>query len=167
MLEPSASKARIDLTDVLASDLSGAGGGAAGEDLEALADVDDGRARDGGRAVGEGDAVEVDEVDEGAAGAEVLDDPLGVVLAELVGLGGEGVGDGLARSGVLEGDRTGLQAARLGSHDDGVASGDGEAGEGVGIVGVPLVPGVYKRNCISQRLRKYLLLTHAWARPDG
>lgn len=43
---------------------------------------------------------------------------------------------------VLEGDGAGFQRGRRGSHDDGVACRDGEAGKGVGVVGVPLVPSI-------------------------
>lgn len=77
------------LTNVVADDLGGAGGGARSEDTSGLADVDDGGARDGRGAVSESDRVEIDKVDEGAARGEVLDDPLGVVLAQLIGLCGE------------------------------------------------------------------------------
>lgn len=131
-----------NLTGVVAGDLGGARGRAAGQDRAGLADVHDGGARDGGRAVGEGDAVEVGEGHEAQAGLEVLNDPLGVVLAELVGLGREAVGDRLAGGGVLQSDGAGLLGGGIDAHDDGVALGDGEAGEGVGVVGVPLVPGI-------------------------
>jgi hypothetical protein len=100
--------------NVAAGDGAGARGAAGGEDGAALLDVEDagagdadgGAGLDGGGA-GEGDGVEVGEGDEGAAGLVVLDDPLGVVLAELVALVAERVRDALARRQVLERRRAG------------------------------------------------------------
>lgn len=108
--------------DVAAGDGAGARGAAGGEDGAALLDVEDAGAgdADGGAALdggggGEGDGVEVGEGDERAARLVVLDDPLGVVLAQLVLLVAEGVGDALARGQVLErGSAGGLGGGGLG-----------------------------------------------------
>ncbi|KAI3338316.1 hypothetical protein F4824DRAFT_93166 [Ustulina deusta] len=107
--------------DVVAGDGVGARGAAVGQDGAALLDVDDGGAGDAdggaaldGRGAGEGDAVEVGEGHERAARLVVLDDPLGVVLAQLAALAAEGVRDRLARRQVLEGgDAGGLGGGRL------------------------------------------------------
>lgn len=112
------------LTGVITGNLSGARGGAASEDRTALADVDDGGSRNRGRAARESDGVEVNKVDQRATRRKVLDNPLCIVLAERIRLGREGVRDGLSGGLVLEGDRTGLQCAGSGSHDNRVTSRD-------------------------------------------
>lgn len=95
--------------DVVAGDGAAARGAAVGEDGAALLDVEDAGAGDAdggaaldGRGAGEGDGVEVGEGHERAARLVVLDDPLGVVLAELARLAAERVRDALARRQVLE-----------------------------------------------------------------
>lgn len=111
--------------------------------------------------IGESDAAEVDEGDEGGALLEVLDDPLGVGLAE-VALGtlvGERVGHGLTGGEVLDvslgeyeymhntdgSERISLTDTAGGAvcghgDEDVVACGEANAAEVVGVVGVPLVP---------------------------
>ena len=125
----------------------GRGGRAGGEDLVALLDVDDssaGRANRAGRRgrgrAGEGDSAEVSEGNEAAVGLEVLNDPLGIVLAER-GLAGEGVGDGRALRVVLDGGSAAGLGGGLHGGGDGVASREADAREVVGVVGVPLIPG--------------------------
>lgn len=132
----------VPLTNVVTSDLSRARSRARRQHRARLADINDRRAGHGWRAVGERDTVKVDKGNQAAAARKVLDDPLGVVLAQLVRLGRERVRDGLAGGLVLEGDGTGFHGACIGGHGDGVAGGNRKAGEGVGIVRVPLVPGV-------------------------
>ena len=134
----------------------GDGNGAAagrnrGQDLAALLDVNDRGARrgDGGArdsasgGAGECDGTKVGEGYEGArattARLEVLDDPLGVVLAETCG-GGEGGGDGLALGVVHDRERALGGARGGGGQGDGVTSGEGDAAEVIGVVGVVLVP---------------------------
>lgn len=106
---------------------SGRGGGAAGA---------------GGGGAGEDDGAEVSEGDLAAVLLEGLDDPLGVGLAEGGGGAGEGVGDCLAGGEVLKSGNTLGLGGGVDGHLDLVADGDGEAGEAVGVVGDPLVPGV-------------------------
>lgn len=83
---------------------------------------------------------EIRKRDHGVAALKVPDDPLRVLLAERGGRG-EGRGDGLALGGV--GDDGGPGGRARGGHGqcDGVARAEGDAGEGVGVVRVPLVPG--------------------------
>lgn len=116
---------------------SGARGAARGVDGAGLADVNDGgiiTSIDSGAGalgsvgIGELDRVEVGEGNQGQTLLEVLNNPLGVVLAQ-VGLGGggrKGVGHGLAGGGVLEGGGTGAGAGGLDGHGDGVTSRDVE-----------------------------------------
>ena len=150
-------------------------GGDGGQHGAALLDVDEGGARgaDGaargarGRA-GELDGAEVGEGHEGAALLEVLDDPLGVVLAER-GLAGERVRDGLARAHVRDLRRAAGLGRRGDGDGDGVAGGEGDAREVVGVVGVPLVPGCAAMTLARSRSREPWVLTivgHARAR-DG
>lgn len=121
---------------------------AGGEHLAALFDVDERRARraDGRaaarrrRRAGEGDGAKVGEGDERAAGLEVLDDPLRVVLAERR-LARERVRHGLALRLVRDRRRAAGLRGRCDGHGDGVARGEGDTGEVVRVVGVPLVPG--------------------------
>lgn len=129
----------------------GARGSAGGLDVaeETRAHVDDGRAGGvdggaglGGLGVGELEGAVVGKGDERAALLKVLDDPLGVVLAELVDLGAEGVGDRVTGSQVLDGGGTGLLAGRLDGGLDRVTGGDVQGSEVDGGVGVPLVPGI-------------------------
>ena len=71
---------------------------------------------------------------------EVLNDPLGVVLAER-GLAGEGVRDGRALRVVLDrGSAASLGSGRHGG-GDGVPGREADTREVVGVVGVPLIPG--------------------------
>lgn len=130
------------LTDVVTGDLRSPGSRARRQDRARLADINDGGARHGRRAVGEGDAVKVHKGDQAAARREVLDDPLGVVLAQLVRLGRERVRDRLAGRRVLERHGARADGAGVGRHHDAIARRDGEAREGVRVVRVPLVPGV-------------------------
>lgn len=100
----------------------------------------------GGTGISESDSVKGRErskrlgsaVDDG----EVLNDPLGVGLAEraLNLAGGESVGDGLAVGLVGDGGDTAGCAGGLNAHLDGVTGRDVDAGEVVGVVGNPLVP---------------------------
>lgn len=77
---------------------------------------------------------------------EVLNDPLGVGLAEgaLNLARGKSVGHGLTVGLVGDGSNTAGGACGLNAHLDGVASRDVNAGEVVGIVGNPLVPGIVR-----------------------
>lgn len=102
-------------SDVIAGDAAATRGAAIGEDGAALLDVDDGGAGDAdggaaldGRGAGEGDRVEVGKSHERPARLVVLDDPLGVVLAQLVALVAEAVRHGLARGQVLQRSYAGL-----------------------------------------------------------
>ena len=118
-----------------------------GEDLVVLLDVDDGRttrtdartADSAGGGAREGDSAEVGEGHESAVRAEVLYDPLRVVLAQR-GLARECVRDRLA-VGVV-GDLDGAARRRGGGDADGdlVPRGEADAGEVVRVVGEPLVP---------------------------
>lgn len=125
----------VALTNVLDGD-GGVGGRGAGQDLAVLLNVYDSSAggsdrtsAGGGLGAGEGDLAEVGEVHEGAAGLEVLDDPLGVELLQSVGLAGEGVGDGLSRGDVLDDSLASGLAGGGDGHGDGVTGRDGDAAE--------------------------------------
>lgn len=84
----------------------------------------------------------VGEADQGATLLKVLNDPLGVVLAQGVPLAGEGVGDALASGQVLDGGSSGGLAGSNNGALDRVSSRYGDAAEVNGRVGVPLVPGI-------------------------
>lgn len=136
-----------------------AGGRAAGVDSAGLADVDDGARSsfDGGTGrlgsvgLGELDGVEVGEGHQGETLLEVLNDPLSIILAKVTLAAGPCVVDGLAGGGVLNGGSTSGGGGGLNGHDDGVTSGDVH-GEVVGVVGVPLIPGlVSSKQQIAQR----------------
>ena len=71
---------------------------------------------------------------------KVLDDPLSVLLAKSSGRG-EGLGDGLASRKVLNDGCSGLGGGSSDGELDLVAGLDGDAGEIVGVVGVPFIPG--------------------------
>lgn len=129
------------LTSVLASD-GLAGGGARGVDSTALADVDDGgvgASLDGGPAglgsvcVGELDRAEVGKRNQGETLLKVLNDPLGIILAQVALSTGEGVGDRLSSGGVLKCSSALASGSRLNGHDDGVTGGDVKV-EIVGII---------------------------------
>lgn len=126
----------------------GAAGSAGRLDLKGSTHVDDGGAGGvdgstvlGGRGTSELERAVVGEADQGVTLLKVLDDPLGVVLAQRVDLSGEGVGHGDTGSQVLDDGSAGLQAGGSDGALDGVAGRDGDAGEVNGHVGVPLVPG--------------------------
>lgn len=92
--------------------------------------------------IGEGDSSKVGERNESAVLLKVLDDPLGVGLAQSAcSATREGVRHRLAGSEVV--DRGGAGGGRCGVHGyfDHVSGGDGDALEIVGILRVPLVPG--------------------------
>lgn len=131
---------------ISASDLGGRGG-AAGQDLVVLLNVDNGgigggsgnAINDSGR-VGEGDGTEVGKGDQLAGGVallKVLHDPLGVILAErAIGHAGEGLLDGGTGSQVLDSGGAASLACRNDGHLDGVTRGDGDAREVVYMVGL-------------------------------
>lgn len=132
------------LLDVGASDALSAGR-ARGKDLAALAQVDDGGAGDAlavDSGILKGDGAKVGKGDEAAALLKILDDPLGIGLAKGGRGGCEAVRDGLASGLVL--DHGGASLLARGGHGDGdlVAGLHGDAGEIVGDLGVPLIPGV-------------------------
>ena len=115
--------------DVFAGDTGRAGGRAVSQGLAVLLDVDDSGATDTNaaaaalsRGTGEADSAEVSKLDHGAALLEVLNDPLGVGLAE-ISLGAlvlERVRHLLAGGVVLDGcSACGLAGGRD-SHGDGV-----------------------------------------------
>lgn len=124
---------------ISASDLGG-GGRAAGEDLVVLLDIDNGRVgggsgnaiNDSGR-VGEGDGTKVGKWDQLAGGVaflKVLDDPLGVILAErAIGHAGEGLLHSGTGGQVLDSRSAASLACRDDGHLDGVTRGDGYARE--------------------------------------
>lgn len=121
-----------------------------GQDLTALLDIHDSRARwANSRAardslgIGERHSSEVGEGNQGAAALEVLNNPLSVGLAEISIIDtGELVGDRCARSEVFDDSRAGVLGLSSHSELDHISSGDGDAGEIVGIIRVPLVPGI-------------------------
>lgn len=125
----------------------GGSGGDRGQHL-VLLNIDEGGARGadsaagggGGLSIGEGDAPEVSKSDQRGALLEVLDDPLCVLFAESRA-GRDRLAHGLARGFVLNDGGAGLGAG--GSDGDGnlVTGAEGDAGEVVGVVGVPLIPG--------------------------
>lgn len=97
----------------------------------------------GSLSTGEGDSAEVSKRHQRPVGLKVLDDPLGIVLAQVaVHTTSEGVSDSLALGHVLDSRRASGLAGRINGDPDRVASGDGDAAEVVRVVGVPLVPGV-------------------------
>lgn len=112
-----------------------------GQNLAVLEDVDEGAAAgaDVARAavrvgVGEADGAEVGKGHQAAVVLlEVLDDPLGVDLAQGLGLRGEGVGDLGALGPVYDGSNAGCLGGGL--HRDGhdVADSERDAGEGVAV----------------------------------
>lgn len=136
--------------DVGASDGAGASR-ATGENLGTLLDIYDGSATNGnlgsprdGVSIREFDLAEISELDLGAARLEVLDNPFCIFLTKL-SLGAfprERVGDAFAGGHVLKGGSSSGLAGGLDSSLDGVASRDGDAGEIVGVVRVPLIPSV-------------------------
>lgn len=123
--------------------------GDGGEDGAAALNVNDGGilganglAARGGRGAGEGNSAEVGEGNKGVILLEVLDDPLGIVLAQItINTTGEGVGNGLASGDVVNGSSTGGLGGGVNSDLDHITGGDSEV-KVVGIVGVPLVPGI-------------------------
>jgi hypothetical protein len=131
--------------DVLDGEARG-GGGHGGLDGAALLDIDDGTVawalggtRAGGsNSVGEHDATEIGERNQGASLLEILNDPLGVLKAQSAGAS-EGLGDGLASGDVLNDSLAGLGAAGGNGGLDHISGGNGQ-GEIVGVVWVPLVP---------------------------
>lgn len=78
-----------------------------------------------------------------APALKVLNNPLGISLAQGPerALVAERVADALARGQVLDCGRAGREAGGFDGRADAVAGLDGEAGEGVAVVGVPFVPG--------------------------
>lgn len=137
------------LLDVFDSDAV-ARDGSLGEDGAVLLDVHDGgvrgtdsRAAAGGLSIGEGNGAEVSESNKGVTRLEVLNNPLGVGLAKVtLDVAAEGVADGLTSGQVLNGGATAALAGGLDSDLDLVTLGDGEAVKVVGVVGVPLIPGL-------------------------
>ena len=117
------------------------------DELVVLHDIDELRARranrrpahGAGRGARERDAPEVREGHEAIGGAEVLDDPLRIVLAQR-GLSREAVRDRLARRLVRDLRRAARGGGSGDGDGDGVARGEADPGEVVRVVGVPLVP---------------------------
>lgn len=130
----------IDMPLLISASNLGGGGGAAGQDLVVLLNVDDsgigggsGNATNDSGRVGEGDGTEVGKGDQLAGGIallKVLDDPLGVILAErAIGHAGEGLLHGGTGSQVLNGRSAASLACCNDGHLDRVTSGDGDARE--------------------------------------
>lgn len=125
------------------------GDGDGGKDSVAALNVNDGGilrtnrgAAIGGSGAGEGDSAEVGEGNKRVILLEVLDDPLGIVLAQVtVNTTGEGVGNRLASGNVVNGGSTGGLGGGVNSDLDHITSRDSEV-KVIGIVGVPLVPGI-------------------------
>lgn len=91
----------------------------------------------------EGDGAKVGKRHQRTVGLKVLNDPLGVVLAQIaVHTTIEGVGFRHAGGQVLNRRGASGQAGRINGDLDRVASADGDAAEVVCVVGVPLVPSV-------------------------
>lgn len=133
-------------SDVGDGDAAAAGGGR-GQDPPVLLDVDEGRASGGHRAARgarrrarELHGAEVGEGHERVALLKVLDDPLGVLLAELRARG-ERLAHGLAARHVLDHSGAGRRRGRGDGELDLVAGADGDAREVGGEVGEVLVPG--------------------------
>lgn len=140
------SQSSIPHSSVLNDDL-GRGDRRGGEHITVLLDVDECRARralgagaGGCHGVGERDGAKVGERDKPPILLIVLDDPLGVLLAEGVG-GGEALCHGLASRDVLDDGRAASRARRGDSRLDRVASADADPGEVISVVRVPFVPG--------------------------
>ena len=116
------------------------------QSLAVLLDVEDvrarganGAARGPGGCTGEGDRAEVSKGHERVALLEVLDDPLRVLLAERAGRG-DRLRHALAVA-VVRDDRRAVGGGGCGDgQSDAVAGAEADAGEVVGVVGVPLVP---------------------------
>lgn len=113
---------------IATSDAGGARRAARRQDVAVLSDIEDrgtadadGTAARRRRGTREGDTVEVGEGHKPAAGREVLDNPLGVGLAEAGALAAEGVRDGLPRGLVLDDRRAACLAASRHGHLDRVA----------------------------------------------
>ena len=114
----------------------------------ALLNVDDtpaGRANSGSRGqsrvgIGKGDSSKVGKRHQRAALLEILYDPLGVLLAQGRARA-DGLGDGLPSGDVLDDGCPALGGRGSDCDGDGVSSRDGDPGEIVCVVGVPLIPG--------------------------
>lgn len=80
----------------------------------------------------------------GSTRLEVLNNPLSVGLAKLAvrTLVGEGVGHGFSRGEVLNRGGTARGGSGRNSHFDLVSSCETDAGEVVGVVGVPFIPSI-------------------------
>lgn len=90
------------------------------------------------------DGTEVGKRDERATLFVVLNNPLGLLFAKGGGRS-DGLADSLAGSYILDDNCTRLGARGSNSQFNHVSSRDGDAGEVVGVVWVPLVPG-WKKN---------------------
>jgi hypothetical protein len=114
--------------------------GAGSEDFAALLDVQnfstantDGAAAGGDGSPGEFNGAEVGKGHQRTARLKVLNDPLGVGLAQGIGLARESVRYSLAGRDVLDGGRAGSGAGGRDGHFNGVASGNGNPAEVIGI----------------------------------
>lgn len=96
----------------------------------------------GGLGTGESDSTKVSEGNQAAALLKVLNDPFSVVLAKLVGLAREFVGNSSTLGDIFNNSRTGRGAASSHGDFDNIPSRDGDASEIVGVVGIPLVPSI-------------------------
>jgi hypothetical protein len=118
-----------------------------GQNLAVLLDIHKGGTRRTNVTIsvstGEGDGAKVSKRHQRTARLKVLNDPLGVVLAQIaIHTTIEGVCDRLAGVMVSDSRSASSIAARINADRDGVASVDGDAAEVVCVVGVPLVPSV-------------------------
>lgn len=94
-----------------------------------------------GRSTGEGNATEVGKGDEGVALLVILNNPLGIVLAEVCpNITGESVGNGGTLGNVLNDGGSGSFGGGGNGDLDGVTSRDGDTGEVIGVGWVPLIP---------------------------
>lgn len=137
-----------NVLDVLDNDLA-IGDGNGGQNL-VLLDVDDGgilrtngRAILGSGAAGESHGAKVGKGNQGVILLKVLDDPLSVVLTQIaINTPSEAVGDRGTGAHVLNRGGTSGVAAGIDGDLDGITGRDGDVAEVVGVVGVPLVPGI-------------------------
>lgn len=143
------------LTNVLDSDAV-AGIRGLGQNDAVLLDIHDlgtrganGSAVLDGLSVGESDSAKVGERNKSAILLEVLDDPLGVGLAQGArSTAREGVGHRLASRDVVDGGGASGSGGGVHRDLDHISSSDGDAAEIIGILWVPLVPGGERSNTI-------------------
>ena len=128
--------------DILDSDIRSVDGNIR-ENLIFLLNINDGGTRRGvarGTGIIKSHSAKVCKGNEAVAFFKVFDNPLSILLAKGIS-GSEVHGDGLASGQILNGCHTGRRRISHDSGLDSVTGTDVDAGEIVGIVRVPLVPG--------------------------